>query len=520
MRITFEHDKIFMTFPFSWDTVDRVKSMGIMTWEPKKKIWHCQDNALHREIIGSAFPDTGLGKIRAEIANEAVLNPILMNHQRDGVITAFKQRRWAYWYDTGTGKTLMALEIIRHLNVKTLIITPLAIIKNAWIDDCAKFYPDMRICNLWERNKKTAALDFREKFNIVNYELFRNLAKKYNLAKAGFRCIILDESAKVKNHSTESFKEIVKLTDNAEYFFSLTATPAPNSIQEYWTQMRMLNPSKWGKSFHKWKTKHFVQSGYGGFKWEVRDAETEQQLLADVAGVSSSVLKEDVLDLPDRTFNIRAVTLSSAERKAHRQMAKDLYISISEDDGITAANAAVKIGKLRQITAGFCIDTETGTHADIGSSKLNELSDLLDEIGKNQVIIWTQYQYEAVRIAKMFDEQSRTFGICNGTVSQAKQQTAITDFKSGKLQYLIAHPASIGHGITLVNCSYAVYFSRSYSYEQQYQSQDRIYRYGQKNVCTYYFLDAENSIDGIIREAVNEKKQLNEVFLNAMRNMS
>lgn len=512
MQLTIEKDKIFLQFPFAWDTVDKVKSLKIMAWNKNLKKWHCDNNAINRQIISEKLPETGL-KTENQKTEMSEINNVLMQHQKDGVITAIKNRRHAFWYDTGTGKTLMSLEIIRQLKVKTLIITPLSII-NAWIEDCQKFYPDMKIINLWELNKKKENIRFDNQIYIINYELFRIFAKKVNFAEQGFRGLILDESTKIKNPSAITSKEVIKLADNMDYLFSLSATPAPNSIMEYWSQIRLLNPTKWGKSFYKWKLQNFIQEGYGGFTWVIRDKATEQRLLSDVASVSSSVRKEDVLDLPERTFRIRSVQFSDNERKAYIKMSKDLYIAISSDSGVSAANAAVKIGKLRQITAGFVIDTKSGSCIDLGESKLNELSDLLDEIGKKQVLIWTQYQYEAVRIAKMFDNQGRTYGICNGTVSQGKQDKAISEFKSDNIQYLIAHPQSIGHGITLINCSYAVYFSRSYSYQEQYQSQDRIYRYGQKNQCSYFFLDAENSIDGIIRTAVDEKKKLNEVFID------
>ncbi|MBT8489907.1 MAG: ATP-dependent helicase, partial [Deltaproteobacteria bacterium] len=73
---------------------------------------------------------------------------------------------------------------------------------------------------------------------------------------------------------------------------------------------------------------------------------------------------------------------------------------------------------------------------------------------------------------------------------------------------LIAHPMSMAHGVTLTSCSYMVYFSLSYSYEEHKQSQDRIYRMGQKNVCTYYYLMVPGSIDRIIYRTVIGKEKL------------
>ena len=68
-----------------------------------------------------------LRKYQKQIANEA------LNHEGFGI-----------FMETGTGKTLVGLEIAKHLG-KTLILCPLSVIETAWIDDCHKFYPELKI---------------------------------------------------------------------------------------------------------------------------------------------------------------------------------------------------------------------------------------------------------------------------------------------------------------------------------------------------------------------------------------
>ena len=111
---------------------------------------------------------------------------------------------------------------------------------------------------------------------------------------------------------------------------------------------------------------------------------------------------------------------------------------------------------------------------------------LLQEIGNRQVLIWIQFKYEAQLILEALSPKAR---VCNSTISTLRQIENIQDFKAGKYQYLIAHPASIGHGNTLVNCSDAIYYSLSHSFEKHSQSADRNYRKGQKNQCSYFLLD-------------------------------
>ena len=96
------------------------------------------------------------------------------------------------------------------------------------------------------------------------------------------------------------------------------------------------------------------------------------------------------------------------------------------------------------------------------------------------------------------------------SVSTAYSETnnldeSIRQFKHGETQYMIAHPKTLKFGVTFVQCTYAIYFSRSYDFEEYYQSHDRIYRKGQVNKCTFIKLIAEDTIDEIIDSVIDDK---------------
>ena len=66
--------------------------------------------------------------------------------------------RFAFFYDMGTGKTAMALNIVSNkyqkYGSKFLIIAPLAVINTAWMDDQKTYFPDMRILPLHQSFKQ------------------------------------------------------------------------------------------------------------------------------------------------------------------------------------------------------------------------------------------------------------------------------------------------------------------------------------------------------------------------------
>lgn len=224
--------------------------------------------------------------------------------------------------------------------------------------------------------------------------------------------------------------------------------------------------------------------------------------------VSHVVRKADAVDLPEQIHEKRIVILSKPEQDAYDQLQRDLVLQFA-DEQILATSALVETMKLRQLTSGFCYGDE-GTHQ-IGKSKLNELKDLLAEIGDKQVIIWANFQEEIKTLVEMLPNSVALWG------QGDDRQTAVKAFQNGDVQYLIANPASAAHGLTFVNCNYAVYFSLNYSYELQKQSQDRIHRIGQRNMCTYYYLIAKGTIDEVIYNTVGKKSDLSKEVLNYLR---
>jgi SNF2 family DNA or RNA helicase len=338
------------------------------------------------------------------------------------------------------------------------------------------------------------------------------------LINAGFEMLIVDESSKAKSPKSKITKELIKYADMVPYVYLFSGTPAPNSELEYYSQIRMLDQKLFSKSFYSFRNGYFLQSGYGGFKWKI-NPEKRQEFLDKLATVSSVVKKEDVLDLPGKTINIRKVFLSSKEMNAYREMETHMILELEDQESI-AANSAVKCMKLREGTSGFFID-ENGEIIKTGESKLNELDSLLGEIGGEQVIIWVNFHYEADQVVSFLQKAGKTVVRADGIVNQDLKNQAIEDFKSGSAQYFIGHPASVGHGITLTNCSYMVYFSLSYSFELQSQSADRIFRKGQENKCSYYYLIADGTIDEAILRAVDAKQTVTEMvfdFIKTKRN--
>ena len=83
---------------------------------------------------------------------EYTLSSFLRGYQKDIVNNALNAGCYGIFADTGTGKTVMGLEIANHFS-KTIILCPLSVIETAWVDDCNRFYPEKKIVNCWSNSR-------------------------------------------------------------------------------------------------------------------------------------------------------------------------------------------------------------------------------------------------------------------------------------------------------------------------------------------------------------------------------
>ena len=476
-------------------------------------------------------------ELRMPTANYVEPAKPLFRHQLAGCELAEKYNRFAFFYDTGTGKTAMALSIIankhKQYGAKFLIIAPKSIIKTAWLDDQKDFFPDMRILPLdkdFNHAKQKALLqEWRESPNYpiqgklkprANYEMIRNeleqnaqhyiinpefFIKKpmYYIENFGITGLIVDESAILKDYHGKTPKCIRESAKGLKYVYLLSGNPAPNNEIEYFSQMKIVAPDAFFMSYSTF-VNLFCQRDSN--RWILKPC--NQELFADeVASRSLTITKEDCLDLPPALKEIRQVTLPDECKKLYQRLLRAYLAAIKWENDFFAEYSSkdylTQLMKLRQIASGFIMfGKQQKRTMDLHQKKIDELLAVLAEIPSKQVIIWCQFRHEIQVLERELSKY--------GTVVTAYGDTgdidkSIDDFKSGKAKYILALPKTLKYGVTFTNCQYAVYYSLSFSAEEYDQSHDRNYRLGQTKPCTYIHLQAAETIDEEIYEKVMKK---------------
>lgn len=429
------------------------------------------------------------------------LSDFLYKHQKEAVNKALNENGYGLFLDTGCGKTLCGIEIAKHLG-RTLVLCPLSIIETAWIDDCRKFYPELKIVNCWSnsKQKRIEALNTDADIYVMNYESFKIL--KNEIRKKDFKCMIVDESSVMKNMKSQITTDILSFIDYIPRRYVLSGCPTPNHNLEIFPQIKFCNPDMFGNNYLGFQASYFHQNLENPHIWYQTQADKDK-FFRKLSEGSIFVSKEDCVDLPDKIFSIKEFDLEKEQRKYYNDILNDIKEHINE---WSKFEFTAKLMKLREAVSGFVIQKD-GSISDFKTNKDNVLEDTLCEIGDKQVIVWCQFIHEIERLAE-------NFGGVALTSKTKNRDEIIRRFKNGDIKLLFTHPKLLGKGATFTNCTYNIYYSLSFSYEEFKQSQDRIHRIGQTNKCTYIILQGKNTIDQKIYNCLQRKgNAVDELYL-------
>lgn len=446
----------------------------------------------------------------------------LMRHQQLGREIARYQDRYAFFYDTRTGKTPLSLsimydDIVANPTHKWLVVCPLILIENAWIPDAAEFIPEIKVvsCHAATPAKRLERINSEASIYVTNTESFVKYREHFDkLHLAG--CII-DESSDMKSPKSKVSKELVDFAQTLERFYLLSGTPAPNGEQEYYMQLRAVDYYGIQQSYSQFKEHYFVNMSYNPqYEKLALRPDKKDELFSLIRKYALYVDKEDVLTTPGRTFHEVEFEMPAELKKHYNKLKNELYMEIGDGLRITAPSAAAKLNKLNQVTSGFIIDTQAVKESkfynedrtelyQLSDYRFAKLIDLLDQIGDEQVLIWANYKAEFRIIQQALGDSCRCV---YGETTLAEKNEAIKLFKEGKIQYLIANPASADKGLTLTNAHISIYFSLNWSYELFKQSMERIYGdvMKQPKHCDYYVMIAKGTIDRVLYSDVLKGK--------------
>jgi SNF2 family DNA or RNA helicase len=447
-------------------------------------------------------------------------------HQLDALKASWDKEVFAYFMEMGTGKSKVLLDNAAVLYDKgeinaLLLIAPKGVYKNWYDSEIPVHLPDHIETNivLWKTSDKSKKQQlllntlFKSGTHlnilIMNVESFSSgngseFAYKF-LSAHPKSMVAIDESTTIKTPTSNRTKNILKLSDHCKYRRILTGSPVTKSPLDLYSQCQFLDP--WlldHQSYYTFRARYSIckKIQVNGRQVEIVVGYKNLGELSDkIKNFSKRILKEDCLDLPEKTFVKHYVELTKEQKKVYEQMKKEA-IAFLDDKMQSSATVMTQLMRLHQITCGH-FTADDGTIKDLPCSRLGELMNILENI-EGKTIIWSHYTHDVRRIIK---EIKRVYGDDSvvdyyGATDTDARSANIKKFQTDdKCRFFVGTTHTGGYGITLTAGSNMIYFSNGYDLEKRQQSEARIDRIGQTKKMTYIDIMTEDTIDERIVKA-------------------
>ena len=449
-------------------------------------------------------------------------------HQLKALEMSWNRETFAYFMEMGTGKTKVLIDNMAMLYDKgkingALIIAPKGVIGTWYTQELPTHLVDHieKVTVLWQPNiTKAQSRKLGNLFKtgeelhilIMNVEAFSTqkgsqFAQKFMLAHKTL--MVIDESTTIKNPKAKRTKNIIQLADRSQYRRILTGSPVTKNPLDLFTQCYFLDPYHLDHaSYYSFRTRYAIMKTahiagrsiqlVAGFK---HLAELSEKLKP----FSYRVLKEDCLDLPDKIYMKRVISLTDEQQKVYKQM-KEEALAILNNKTVTTVNALTQLMRLQQITCGHFV-ADDGTTQEIKNNRLKELMDILEEV-EGKAIIWVHWQKDVQIIKKALIKEYGPGSVVDyyGLTPQDQRDKNREAFQNdSKVRYFVGTAQTGGYGLTLTAANTVIYYSNGYDLEKRLQSEDRAHRIGQHKPVTYVNIIAEKTVDENIVKALRDK---------------
>ena len=416
-----------------------------------------------------------------------------LSHQKEAIQKLVENKKFILADDMGLGKTTSTIiAALESGSKKVLIICP-ATLKINWKREIEN-YSDKSVYIAEGKNFST-----EHDFVIINYDIIKNFhdTKKKGesqILDANFDLVVVDEAHYIKNATAQRTKLINDIVKKVDRIWLLTGTPMTSRPIDYFNLLSLID-SPVAKNWMAYAIRYCqgYQFNVGGRKvWNVMGASNLEELRDRTLGLTLRRLKEDVLDLPDKIITPVYLRLKS---KLYEEVMGDYYnwYEGNPEESKSLTVQFTKLTKVRQIIADEKI------------AQTIELAENIIEQNK-KVIIFCNFTDSLNKIVEHFGKAAVKV---DGSMSKHERQHSVDSFQeSDKIKVFVGNIKAAGVGLTLTAAEAVIMNDLSFLPSDHAQAEDRAYRYGQKNNVLVYYPIFENTIEGIIYDILNNKKQV------------
>ncbi|MDE5977977.1 MAG: DEAD/DEAH box helicase [Turicibacter sp.] len=441
--------------------------------------------------------------------------------------------------DMGLGKTVSTLTAINYLLFdyldvnSVLVIAPKRVVSTVWEQEAMKWDHLKHLTFskiVGNPSQRIAALKAKANIYLISRDNIAWLCSLFGGGKLPFDMVVSDELSSFKSYKSIRFKALRASRLYFKRFVGLTGTPAPNGLIDLWSQIYLMDRGdRLEKTISRYREKYFKPTKTNGhvvFSYGLL-TDSEEQIHKKIEDICISMKAEDYLNMPERIINNIMLSMPNDLKESYIKFEKEKVLELintteivkEEDENgniievekpkeVNAINAGALSNKLLQFANGAMYDENQEVHP-IHDIKLEALKEIIDDANGQPVLVAWTYRFDRDRIMNYLKSYKPR---------ELKDDKDINDWNNGKIQVLLAHPASAGHGLNLqAGGSIIVWYGQTWSLELYQQFNGRLYRQGQKNCVVINHLVMKGTHDEDVIEALKNKDEKQNALMDSIK---
>jgi len=419
-----------------------------------------------------------------------------MEHQKVAIEKLLANNKFILADDMGLGKTTASVIGALESGAKKILIVCPASLKINWQREI-KNYSDRKVL-IVEGRKWGSTFDFY----IINYDIIKNYhttdksedSDDYKLlVNEGFDLAIVDEAHYISNTTANRTRLLNDVLDRIPKVWLLTGTPMTSRPINYFNLLKIVD----SPLTLNWQ--HYVRRYCKGYQfsvgnrkvWNTSGASNLDELRERTKSYVLRRMKTDILDLPEKIITPVFVELNS--KMYDEELEEFTRITNDKKDSETISVTLNRLMKIRQL---------------ISYEKIPYTCELIDKCldqGK-KVIVFTNFTMTLDMLQEKYKKNSV---VLDGRMTKERRQESVDRFQNeDKIKVFISNIIAGGVGITLTAAEVVIMNDLSFVPAHHSQAEDRAYRYGQKNSVLVYYPVFENTVEKIIYNILQKKKNI------------
>ena len=445
----------------------------------------------------------------------------LFPFQKPGVQFLALTRQCLLADEMGTGKTIQTIMAARRLvdlgenPFPVLCIVPNSM-KITWQKEFEKWLPEVTVVVI-----KGSAAKRRKAFDeitllslngtpvvgVINWESVRlhsRLApygsirlsdeekREKELNTVPWRTVVADEAHKLKDPKSKQTRATwaVGHQQTVEFRYALTGTPLANAPDDLWAIMHFVAPREYpSKTRYVDRYCMLTLNTFGGMEVVGVRPDTREEFYSILDPRMRRMPKELVLPfLPPKLRSVRYAEMSAKQAKAYREIEDGMVTRLDDGSMVLTTNSLSRNTRLIQFSSSYATVDEAGDVKLMSpSNKVDELLDILDELGDEPVVVAAESRQLIELARERLDDiaaknraqaQRFTYRMIVGGMTDEQREANKEDFQQGRARIMLMTIKAGGVGMTLTRAGVIVFLQRSWSMLDNKQSEDRVHRIG------------------------------------------